>query len=29
MTWYNPDGPLGTEEVADQYSNLILNGLLR
>ena len=29
MTWYNPDGPLGTEEVADQYSSLILNGLLR
>ena len=29
MTWYNPDGPLSTEQVADQYSNLILNGLLQ
>lgn len=28
MTWYNPDGPLNTEQVADQYSSLILNGLL-
>ena len=29
MTWYNPAGPLGTEQIADQYSNLILNGLLK
>ena len=29
MTWYSPDGPLSIEQVADQYSNLILNGLLK
>ena len=29
MTWYNPAGPLSTEQIADQYSNLILNGLLK
>jgi len=29
MTWYRPDGPLTVEQIADQYSNLILNGLLR
>lgn len=29
MTWYSPDGLLSIEQVADQYSNLILNGLLK
>ena len=29
MTWYSPDGPLSIEQVADQYSSLILNGLLK
>ncbi len=29
MTWYNPDGPLTIEQVADQYSNMMLNGLLK
>ena len=29
ITWYRPDGPLGIEEIADQYSNLLLHGLLR
>lgn len=25
--WYSPDGPLGPEEIADKYSELILAGL--
>nr|PZN39541.1 MAG: TetR/AcrR family transcriptional regulator [Bacillota bacterium] len=25
--WYNPDGPLGPDEVADRFTDLILNGL--
>jgi len=29
MTWYHSDGPLTVEQVADQYSNLLLNGLLK
>jgi len=29
MTWYNPDGPLTIEQIADQYSNMMLNGLLK
>lgn len=29
MTWYSPDGPLSIEQVADQYSSMILNGLLK
>jgi len=29
ITWYRPDGDLTIEQIADQYSNLLLNGLLR
>jgi len=29
LTWYRSDGPLTIEQVADQYSNLLLNGLLK
>lgn len=29
ITWYRPDGALTIEEVADQYSDLLLNGLLK
>lgn len=29
ITWYQPDGSLTIEQIADQYSDLILNGLLR
>jgi AcrR family transcriptional regulator len=29
ITWYRPDGPQSIEEIADHYSNLLLNGLLR
>ena len=29
ITWYRPDGPLSIEQVSDQYSNLLLNGLLK
>ena len=29
MTWYDPKGPLTIEQVADQYSNMMLNGLLK
>jgi len=29
ITWYRPDGPLKIEEIAAQYSNLLLNGLLK
>ena len=28
ITWYRPDGPLEINEIADHYSNLLLNGLL-
>jgi len=29
MTWYSLDGPLTIDQIADQYSNLLLNGLLK
>ena len=29
ITWYRPDGPLEINEIADHYSNLLLNGLLK
>ena len=29
LTWYRPDGSLAIEQIANQYSNLLLNGLLR
>ena len=29
MTWFSPGGPLTIEQIADQYSNLILHGLLK
>ncbi|MGB8982638.1 MAG: TetR/AcrR family transcriptional regulator [Anaerolineales bacterium] len=29
ITWYSPDGPLEIDQIADQYSNLLLNGLLK
>jgi hypothetical protein len=29
LTWYRPDGPLEIEAIADHYSNLLLNGLLK
>ena len=29
MTWYNPDGSLNVEQIADQYANMMLNGLLK
>ncbi len=29
LTWYRPDGPLAIDEIADHYSNLLLNGLLK
>ena len=29
ITWYHPDGALEIEEIADRYSNLLLNGLCR
>ncbi len=29
MTWFNPNGPLTIEQISDQYSSLILNGLLK
>jgi AcrR family transcriptional regulator len=27
LTWYHADGPLAIEQIADQYTNLLLNGL--
>jgi TetR/AcrR family transcriptional regulator, cholesterol catabolism regulator len=27
ITWYKPHGPLTVQQIADQYSNLLLNGL--
>ncbi len=27
LTWYHPDGPLSIEQIADQYTRLLLNGL--
>lgn len=29
ITWYRSDGPMGIGEVADHYSGLLLNGLLK
>ena len=29
ITWYRPHGDLTIKQIADQYSNLLLNGLLR
>ena len=29
LTWYRPDGPLTIEQVADQYTSLLLNGLMK
>ncbi|HET9912964.1 MAG TPA: TetR/AcrR family transcriptional regulator [Anaerolineales bacterium] len=29
LTWYRPNGSLGIDEIADHYSNLLLNGLLK
>jgi TetR/AcrR family transcriptional regulator, cholesterol catabolism regulator len=29
ITWYRPDGGLTINQIADQYSNLLLSGLLR
>jgi hypothetical protein len=29
ITWYRPNGSLSIEQVADQYTTLLLNGLLR
>jgi AcrR family transcriptional regulator len=29
MTWYRPDGELTIEQIADQYSHMLLNGLLK
>lgn len=28
VTWYRPDGPSSTEQIADQFTNLFLQGLL-
>ncbi len=28
ITWYRADGPLDADEIADQYANMVLNGLL-
>jgi hypothetical protein len=29
ITWYRPNGDLSIKQIADQYSNLLLNGLLK
>jgi len=29
ITWYRPNGDLTIQQIADQYSNLLLNGLLK
>ena len=29
ITWYRPDGPLQIDQIADHYSDLLLNGLCR
>jgi len=29
LTWYRPDGPLTIDQVADQYTILLLNGLMK
>ncbi len=29
LTWYDPEGPKSIEEVADQYADMLFNGLLK
>lgn len=29
ITWYRPNGDLSIDQIADQYANLLLNGLLK
>ena len=29
ITWYRPNGDLSIDEIADQYSSMLLNGLLK
>ena len=29
LTWYRPDGSLTIEQIADQYADLLLNGMLK
>lgn len=29
LTWYRPDGSLSIEQIADQYTNLLLHGLMK
>jgi AcrR family transcriptional regulator len=29
LTWYRPDGSLAIEQIADQYTGLLLNGLMK
>jgi len=29
LTWYHPEGSLTIEQIADQYANLLLNGLMK
>lgn len=29
LTWYHPDGALTIEQIADQYTSLMLNGLMK
>ena len=29
LTWYHPDGPLSVEKIADHYTDLFFNGLLK
>jgi hypothetical protein len=29
ITWYRPNGDLTIDQIANQYSNLLLNGLLK
>jgi hypothetical protein len=28
ITWYHPDGDKSIQQISDDYSNLLLNGLL-
>jgi hypothetical protein len=29
LTWYHPDGPKSIEQIADEYSDFILRGMLK
>jgi hypothetical protein len=29
LTWYSPDGSKSIEKIADQYADLLFNGLLK